>query len=86
MAFPTALCVIGGSKPVLNFFNFLEDKPVIIERAQRYDSVLIDFLKVWPLFSEAVGQVVKARGCFRCVTASIAEGGAILAKFQNLKG
>jgi hypothetical protein len=61
----------------LNLFNFLEDKPVIVKRAQRYDIVLIQALEIWPLLSEAVGQVVKAGGRFGGITPLLAKGRAI---------
>ena len=52
-------------------------KPVIVKRAQRYDSVLIQALEIRPLFIETVGQVVKTRGRFGGVTPPLAKGGAI---------
>jgi hypothetical protein len=61
----------------LNVFNFLEDKTVIVKRAERYDSVLIQALESRSLLIEAVGQVVKAGGCFRCIAPPVVNGGAI---------
>ena len=75
VALPTALRVIRGTESVLNFLNLLEDEPVIVKGAQRYDIVLIEFLERKSLVAEAVGEVVKAGRRFGGV-ASI-EGGAI---------
>jgi hypothetical protein len=61
----------------LNVFHFLEDETVIVKRTERNDSVLIQGSEIRSLLTEAVGQVVKARGGFGGITPTLAEGRAI---------
>jgi hypothetical protein len=61
----------------LNVFNFLEDEPVIVKRAERYHSVLIQCLESRSLLTEAVGQVVKAGWRFGRVAPPVVNDGAI---------
>src|SRR5262249_9743425 len=77
VAFPATLRVIRRPKSVLNAFSFLEDEPVIVERAERNDRVFVQGLEIWSLVSEAVGQIVKSGGRFGGVAPSLSKGRTI---------
>src|SRR4029450_13485525 len=77
VALPTALRVIRRPKSVLNVFNFLEDETVIVKRAERYHSILIQGLERRTLLGETVGRVVKAGGRFGRIAPGVADSGAI---------
>ena len=60
MALPATLAVVHRAQPVRDLFRFLEDEPVVVERAQRHDVVLVEAFERRPLFGEAVGEIVEA--------------------------
>ena len=62
-----ALGVIRGAKAVLNGFNLLENKSVIVERAEWHDVVIVQCLESRSLLEKAVGFVVEAGGRLGCV-------------------
>jgi len=65
MAFAATLCVVDRPQAVLDVLDLLEQKTVVVERAQRHDVRGVQSVEGRPLAQEAVGLIVEA--CRRLV-------------------
>ena len=64
MAFAAALGVVSGPQAVGGRFDFLEDEPIVVERSQRDDRVLVQGVERRSLRVEPVRQIVESRQGF----------------------
>src|SRR4030095_11413116 len=85
VAFPAALGVVCWAKTVGERFNFFKNEPRIIERAKRFDIVLIDRIKMRALWKDTVCFAVKTGESFAWATVGAIVVGRILTAWHGEK-